>query len=279
MPPATDQDQAQTQSRIAHLTKVDDTDVARITQTPIDDLMERASRALEATDYYKAESLCLKALDRARRAHDFERMSRIIMPLQEARRQKRHLAYEAAEARGGPTVCRERPAVVEPGVYILEPPALGIDGRALRDTAEGRRVPAVVLTREPMTRDGSWPIVAVGSIPIGPGVLTLREKVAPPVPLERIETGIRKDEFEPPMLAGTDWAAWMQASLEALGDAAIRSVDAGLAPAWRVDELIKRLDAHPDHEKLHQALSAACREAMAEPVPTGERPRHGSNSF
>lgn len=239
----------------------------------VDALMERASKALESTDYFTAEALCLRALDRARRASDFERLARIVLPLQEARRQKRHLAYEAAAARGAPALCRERPAAIEPGVYLLEPPALGIDGRAVRDTADARRTPVVVLTREPMTRDGHWPIVAVGAIPIGPGVLTLRTRVAPPVALERVDDGVRKDRFEAEMLAGVDWAAWVQGALERLGDEAIASVDASLPAAWRADELIERLDAHPDHEKLHQALAAACREAMREPMPEGERPR------
>ena len=34
---------------------------------------------------------------------------------------------------------------------------------------------------------------------------------------------------------------------------------------------LEALDALPDHEKLHQALAAACREAIHAPAP--ERPR------
>src|SRR4051812_45178590 len=63
----------------------------------IDELMERASSALVTTNYFEAEKLALKALERACAAIDFERMARICMPLQEARRQKRHEAVDAGK--------------------------------------------------------------------------------------------------------------------------------------------------------------------------------------
>ncbi|MFN3311207.1 MAG: ABC transporter permease, partial [Thermomonas sp.] len=43
-------------------------------------------------DYFAAERLCLEALELAHKACDYERMARICLPLQEARRQKRDLA-------------------------------------------------------------------------------------------------------------------------------------------------------------------------------------------
>jgi hypothetical protein len=33
------------------------------------------------------------------------------------------------------------------------------------------------------------------------------------------------------------------------------------------------LDCHPDHEKLHQRLADACREAMNQPLPESRRHR------
>ena len=38
------------------------------------------------------------------------------------------------------------------------------------------------------------------------------------------------------------------------------------APVARVETLLKYLQAHPDHEKLHQALGEACREAAKIPA-------------
>ena len=62
--------------------------------TKIDAMMEQASRALVGRDYFAAEKLALSALRRAHHDADYERMSRIILPLQEARRQKRDMAFE-----------------------------------------------------------------------------------------------------------------------------------------------------------------------------------------
>jgi hypothetical protein len=56
-------------------------------------------------------------------------------------------------------------------------------------------------------------------------------------------------------------ARWFLSSQEALGDAAIAKVDAKLPPDYRALDLYEYLKAVPDHEKLHQALEAACREA------------------
>jgi len=61
---------------------------------PIDAIMERASEALQAGRYLQSERLCVEALDAARAADDFDRYARIVLPLQEARRQRRQLASD-----------------------------------------------------------------------------------------------------------------------------------------------------------------------------------------
>jgi hypothetical protein len=52
---------------------------------------------------------------------------------------------------------------------------------------------------------------------------------------------------------------WFLSTGEALGDAALARIDPKDPAQWRVDDLLEMLDAVPDHEKLHQALAAACR--------------------
>jgi hypothetical protein len=69
--------------------------VARGGPQQVEELMERASGALGRMEYFQAEELSLKALLRARGRDDFERMARICMPLQEARRQIRQIALDA----------------------------------------------------------------------------------------------------------------------------------------------------------------------------------------
>ena len=61
----------------------------------IDTLMETASAALASGDYFACEREASKALELAHAASDWDRMARICMPLEEARRQKR---LEAADA-------------------------------------------------------------------------------------------------------------------------------------------------------------------------------------
>lgn len=227
---------------------------------PIDVLMERASAALVAADYIAAESLASRALVKARRADDFERVARIVLPLQEARRQLRQIAADAGPARliRSPD---DVPDPLESGLYLVQPPLIGLDARTLVEAGLRRGAAVVALAREPLTRDGLWPIVAVSEI-------SCRTKVAPPVPLERREDRMSKDEF-----VGEIPASWFEAAYEAVGDAAIASVDLAEPPAWRVDDFLERVDALPFHEKLHQALEHAARDAIGKPIPEFPRRR------
>lgn len=221
----------------------------------IDRFMEQASESLVLTRYFKAEQSALRALRTAHDARDYERMARVLLPLQEARRQKRQLAADAGLA-FVLTAMREA-GITMPGCYLVQPPMIGAEARDARDLADRREIPAIVITREPLTRAGRWPIVAVV------GTLSVRTQVEPPRPLERVEDSVTKDHSrEPPPLA------WFLGASEALGDAAIAKVNPKDPAAWRVDDLVQLLDAHPDHEKLHQRLAEACRAAMGEPEPT-----------
>ena len=55
----------------------------------IDAKMEHASEALARCEYFLCERLAGEALGAAREKNDFERLARICLPLQEARRQIR----------------------------------------------------------------------------------------------------------------------------------------------------------------------------------------------
>jgi hypothetical protein len=237
--------------------------------TAIDREMERASRALEATRYFEAERIARRALEAAYSRRDYERMARVLLPLQEARRQKRQLAADVGPARvlGALPGSRKAPHA---GLYLLQPPLIAADARALRERADAAKVPVYVLVREPLTRDGLWPIVASSPGVAGGPPVTIRTKVSPPAPVPRVERSPTRDAIKP----GSELpAAWFEAAGEALGDAAIAKIDATHHPAWRVDDLMALLDAHPDHEKLHQRLGEACREAVAAPPPERRRPR------
>jgi len=234
-------------------------------QDPIDRLMERASRALVKTRYFEAERFSRDALRKAYEAANFERMARIILPLQEARRQKRQLAVDSGRCvvLGDSGLLMAMAQNILPGCYLLQPPLIGLDARNFRDEADGHGVPTLVLCREPMTRENKWPLVATGQV-------SIRTRVDPPHGLQRIEKGITKDGYDgnpPPD------AMWFERAAEALGDAAIAKLPMDGPATWRVDDLMEMLNVHPDHEKLHQRLEEACRLAAAENLPPEQRHR------
>lgn len=238
----------------------------------IDQLMDRASEALVRTEYFATEGLAVRALRRARQAVDFERMARICLPLQEARRQLRQFALDEG-FRGVLTTLPLEPP--HPGVYLVQPPLVGIDARQIRELFWSARVPALVLCREPMTRDGKWPVVAVSG-PLGLGgptdLLTVRVKVAPPPGVVSLidteKPGPTRDRME-----GEVPVEWASRAAEELGEHALKQLDGDDPPAHRVDALLDYLDACPEHERLHQRLMDECRRAAAAPTPT--RPRRG----
>jgi hypothetical protein len=210
--------------------------MAKSRLSEISSLMERAEKALHERAWFEAEAIALDALQQARAAERFDEMARILLPLQEARRQRADAALDAGEIRIVSEPVPEE-AAVEPGLYLFEPPLVGADARRWRLLALAQSVPVLVLCREPITKSNTCPIVAIGP------QSTLRVRIDPPKSLSRPNK------------------AWFTAALEQLGDAAIAGLDPGVDLVRRIDQLLSCLGAHPDHEKLHQALAELCREA------------------
>lgn len=245
--------------------------MAKRAHSLVDDLMERASAALASMSYFKAEALAMDALGEARRRRDYAAMARIVLPLQEARRQIRQQACDTPGVR----VVDEHAALkgrVEPGCWLVRPSLLGMDAARLRARGRTARVPLMVLAREPLVRSGpnagAWPVVAVGErrpdslIRAGPNrLLTLRAYVPPPEGTEPDPGPPTRDRSTRPIEQ-----AWFVAAQEALGDAAIRSLRDDEPAAVRVDEVLDMLEALPDHEKLHQRLEHLCHEAILAPI-------------
>jgi hypothetical protein len=191
----------------------------------------------------------------ARRANDFERMSRIVLPLQEARRQNRHLAMDS----GYCVSISELPKTAEAlraGCYLLRPPLIGAQARELRAMLNSVSIPAVVMTREPRTSAGKWPIVAVAVD------RSFRAQVVVP----------RAGDAEVAENGAPD-AGWFMAAIEMLGDVAIAKLKDSDPAVFRVDDLWEAMAALPEHEKLHQRFAAECVKAMHEPTPERLRRR------
>ena len=96
----------------------------------IDELMGKASESLAHTAYFEAERLACRALEMAHAGRDYERMARIVLPLQEARRQRFQLALDTGEV----IVVEEEVTEemdVAPGCYLIQPKQVGADARRL----------------------------------------------------------------------------------------------------------------------------------------------------
>lgn len=113
----------------------------------IDALMEQASEKLAAMQYLECERLCRRAMALARQAGDFERLSRIVMPLEEARRQRRQIAEDAgvfviAEKQPPAEILQQHPRGC---LMLIAPPFEQHDADAVRELIAQRGLFAEVL--------------------------------------------------------------------------------------------------------------------------------------
>ncbi|MFK7759225.1 MAG: hypothetical protein AB8C13_04680 [Phycisphaerales bacterium] len=218
---------------------------------PIDTAMLRASEALAEGLYLHGSMLCRDALQLARTKGDFERMSRICMPLLECQRGVRIAALDAGPAKVIQSG-NDLPGLPDMGCYLFAPNLVGADARQFRTAANQANVPVFVLTREPQMSNGLWPVVGVGQ-------RVVRIRIQPPQ---------NPDIIDP---------SWFSYASEQLGDQAIEDAkkagEPSDPPAWYIDDLLDRIDACPEHEKFMMELARACREAMNAPLTTMIRRR------
>lgn len=243
----------------------------------IDALMEAASQSLAATRYFEAGDRCQEALRLARSKADFGRMARICLPLQEARRWIRQEALDTRRVTHITSAADLGPEPA-PGCYLVAPPLIGVDARQIRVQAWAAGIPVFVLCREPLTRDGHWPLVGVGEA-------VVRARIDPPPGVERRVEGSGGGQPRPmsgDRVTQPITPEWFAAAGEALGDRAIadaqvaaRAEDGPDAAVWAVDDHLDRLEACPEHEKLIQALARACRAAIGASTPRDRRRRRG----
>ena len=236
--------------------------------TSLDDIMNQASGALAGMDYLTAETLCLQALGEARAQANWAYYARILMPLQEARRQRRIMAAEGILRLGTADLSSPVEAWLElapTGCVALTQPHTADDARRLHDTARQRRLHVEVLHIASDTDAATWRLHSfhdpkvMCDFPAPPAAWReqwLRADQPPPAAPPRTTAG--------PIKAPTTPADWFLAASEALGDAAL----ARLSPSQRTDVSVleRLLDVAPDHEILHQTLARAARECARQAV-------------
>ena len=227
----------------------------------LDQMMEAASRRLVEMDYLACERLCLEALVEARRRGDWIYYARILMPLQESRRQRRMIAADASVQLGTAEDSElPRASLALPGAgfelpgagcVLLGPSVDAATAQRLEDDAAAAGL-HVELLRCVSPLDGPRWTLATSRPP------TVRVEVAaPPAALPRLK----------PIPTGSNPLAahWFIAASEALGDAAYATVDAPPGSIDRIEQLERCVAAVGDHEILHQRLGDAAR-AMRDPA-------------
>jgi hypothetical protein len=145
---------------------------------------------------------------------------------------------------------------------------IGINAVPIIQAGVAAAVPFIVLCREPLTRDGHWPIAAAGR---GirwpderrgpPGGMTIRIRIDPPEPVTRNDAGPTRDA------APTPPSNWFIDALDALDQAALARIESDAPSVHRVRTILELLDAHPLGTELYRSLQEACAGATAEPPP------------
>lgn len=217
--------------------------------------MERASQALAAMDYPACEQACLEALRRARQARDWNGYARILLPLQEARRQRRLIAAEGFIRLGtsdleGPD--HDWSATFAAGCILVTHPHTAPHAVGLIAALRQQHKHAQVLLADNILDAPRWVIAS----PLQP--LLRVELAAPPTTWTDRWLSPRqvRDLGEP----GPD--DYFLDAAEALGDAAMAQVASPLGSVERIEQLEQFLEAVSDHEILHQRLGEAARAAL-----------------
>lgn len=237
---------------------------------PLDSIMEQASEALARMDYLECEARCLEALRLARSVGDWSSYARVLLPLQESRRQRRMIAAEGV-IRLGTTDLEASPAEwfthFSSGCIVLTQPHDASVATRLLHEARDRRMCVEVLWADCPTSAGQWLLRSFE----GPDVrCTLK---APPA--EWIDTWLQQPlpRAKGGQPGSPETAAdWFLDACEALGDAALRELPERLNNLQALESLERCLLVVTDHEIIHQRLAAAARAMPPVPSPESKPP-------
>jgi len=230
--------------------------------TALDTRMEAASEALARMDYLATETLCEEALAQAKATQDWAYYGRILLPLQECRRQRRMIAAEGVIRLGtsslghGPVMW---PKEFAAGCVVLTHPHHSLHAARLWQEIRACRLFGEVLMADNNVGDATWRVRTFCE----PDVVV--EILAPPTDWrDRWLTPVREAQSAEPGASPRGIkptpADWFIDASEKLGDALLATVNA-TSPADRVDELERCIHAAPDHEILHQRLADAAKAA------------------
>ncbi|MEO0477624.1 MAG: hypothetical protein AAF085_16895 [Planctomycetota bacterium] len=214
----------------------------------IDQIMEDASQALVEMFYARCEILCLEALQQARGESDWGMVRRILLPLQEARRQKRQAAIDGPVLLGTPDPTKSPEWLLEQecGCVVITKPFNQTLANSMWMFIHHAGLPVEILLADNASSDSSWRITSFSN----PAIYT---DLPAPDP-SWIGKALSSADMNPPTPAH-----WFMRASEAIGNAAIDAVTDEPGTVERFDALAAALSAVGDHELLHQALADAAK--------------------
>lgn len=230
----------------------------------LDTTMQRASEALACMDYLTCERLCLEALAKARGESNWPYYRRILLPLQESRRQRRMIAADGCIRLGTADLDEDVLSWLDQlgaGCIAVTWPHTVETARQLSQIAMDRRLYVEVLFVDCAADVAQWAIQSyrgphVRCIWPAPSDSWINRWLSPPtdypvtVPSQPVRSA---DQLNLPLYP----ADWFLDACEALGDTALTQVGADLNGSDRVEALEKCLEVVADHEILHQRLGDA----------------------
>lgn len=211
--------------------------------------METASQALAELDYARCESLCVDAMRQARDAQNWVMYQRVLLPLQEARRQRRQAALDGPILLGTPQQEDDLPMHfedIEQGCIVLTWPATTNDARFISQTLRESKQPVELLFADNTADAATWRITSFA----GPGL-----SVDLPAP----KADWIGQWVDPMSIAPPTPAHWFMQASEALGNAALAAIEAEPGSIAYLQALEQALACVDDHEILHQRLASAAK--------------------
>ncbi|MBC7834785.1 MAG: hypothetical protein H7Y88_06755 [Phycisphaerales bacterium] len=232
---------------------------------------EAAQAKLGAGHHHEAYRVAAQIAEKAFTELDYGAMPAPLRIMQQARAAIREKAVASGHVYLISGDIPVSPSGVKPGCYLVQPPRVGVDGRAIREMADENHVPALVIVREPTTRDGAWPVVTIGPA-------TIRTRIEPPDAAEPSGKAKGKAKPDPSTVPDAGGAQalpspqWFVEAAHSLAQTGIEQAKPEGSTAARVEALYLRTQAHPDGDALFAALIEACVQAAKEPK-AAVRPR------
>jgi len=207
----------------------------------IESLMDRATGSLSSGRFIESERISDEALHRAWKSGQYGLMSRILLPLQEARRQRRLAAAETGKVfivEEGQVIPGSDEGSMASGCYVVMPPNVAADARQIRMNGLAQGVSVMAFACEPRTQAGLLPVAVVGPC-------ALRTRLKP---------------------VKTFAVSWCLEVVEALASEALMYMDRTRPIEKQVDILMDYLDALPESEEFHLELAEAAKSAAGQGV-------------